>query len=297
MWTGFSPTRQPGRRRGRFSKSTFPNDPGKFRDLSYPTPGYDLWLNGETGAWHHAFVGIPSYRFTADLCELTPLPEVLTFTYSLATDVLRPPGRTVTPTALYCPLTWTAVRSGDWFTITPTSGRTPTDGIRVQPLTTVLSGYAARRYTGTVTVTVTDPPGTVNGVQRVTVTVDVGWPRLGGLPPVLTFTYFISGQYADPLRPRRSACCNVGSDDPLAWTALRSGTWFTFAPASGTTPQTLWLTPTLLPTAPVTLTGRLTVTVVSPTGTLSPTQPILLTLRAVSQASWHAYLPCVFRHR
>ncbi|MCX7856069.1 MAG: hypothetical protein N2556_08910, partial [Anaerolineae bacterium] len=222
--------------------------------------------------------------------------EVLTFTYSLATGALRPPSRTVTPTAPYCPLTWTAVRSGNWFTITPTSGRTPTDSIRIQPLTTTLSGYAVGRYTGTITVTVTNPPGTINGTQRMTVTVDVGRPRLGDLPPVLTFTYFVSDSMLLP-SAHTLDLRNVGSEDPLAWTAVRSGAWFTFAPASGTTPQTLWITPTGLPiTMPVTLTGRLTVTVVSPTGTISPVQSTSLALRVVSGASWRAFLPCVLRH-
>lgn len=280
---------------GDIFKSVYPNDPNKFRDLSYPKSEYDMWLNGETGSWHHAFVGVPPYRFTADLCELSPLPSVLTFTYSLATGVLRPPSRTVTPTALHCPLTWTAARSGNWFTITPTSGQASTNSIRIQPLTTTLSGYTIGRYTGTITVTVTDPPGTINGIQQMTVTVDVGWPRLADLPPVLTFTYFVSDSTlfpaAHPLDLR-----NVGSEDPLAWTALRSGTWFTFTPASGTAPQTLWITPTVLPTTPVTLTGRLTVTVISPTGTLSPVQSTALALRVVSGASWRAYLPCVLRH-
>lgn len=279
---------------GDIFKSVYPNDPGKFRDLSYPAPEYDLWLNGETGNWHHAFVGIPSYRFTADLCELAPLPEVLTFTYSLATGALRPPSRTVTPTAPYCPLTWTAVRSGNWFTVTPASGRAPTDSLRVQPLTATLSGYAVGRYTGTITVTVTDPPGTANSPQRITVTVDVGRPRLGDIPPALTFTYFISdGMLLPPAQMLDLR--NVGSDDPLAWTTLRSGTWFTFSPPSGTTPQTLWITPTALPITPVTLTGRLTVAVVSPTGTLSPVQSTSLALQVVGGNSWRVYLPCVLR--
>ncbi len=280
---------------GDIFKSVYPNDSNKFRDLSYSKPEYDMWLNGETGAWHHAFVGIPSYRFMADRCELAPLPSVLTFTYNLATGALRPPGRTITPTALYCPLNWTVARDGNWFTVTPTSGRTPTDSLQVQPLTTTLSGYAVGRYTGTITVTVTDPPGTINSPQRITVTVDVGRPRLADLPPVLTFTYFVSDSTLIPsvhLLDLR----NVGSEDPLSWTALRSGTWFTFAPASGTTPQTLWITPTVFPDTPVTLTGRLTVTVISPTGTLSPVQSTALTLRVVPQASWFAYLPCVMRH-
>lgn len=279
---------------GDIFKNVYPNDPTKFRDLSYPAPGYDLWLNGDTGFWHHAFVGIPSYRFTADLCELAPLPEVLTFTYSLATSVLRPPGRTVTPTALYCPLTWTAVRSGDWFTITPTSGRTPTDSLRVQPLTATLSGYAVGRYMGTVTVTVTDPPGTANSPQRLTVTVDVVRPHLGNLPPALTFTYFLSDGMLIPAAHVLDLR-NVGSEDSLEWTAVRSGTWFTFAPASGTTPQTLWVTPTVFPTTPVTLTGRVTVTVLSPTGVLSPVQSTSLALRVVGETSWRVYLPCVLR--
>lgn len=280
---------------GGIFRNVYPNDSSKFRDLSYPAPDYDMWLNGDTGAWHHAFVGVPSYRFIADFCELAPLPEVLTFTYSLAMGALRPPSRTVTPTALSCPPTWTAVRSGDWFTITPTSGRSPTDSIRIQPLTTTLSGYAVGRYTGIITVTVTDPPEMANGIQRVTATVDVGWPRLGDLPSVLTFTYFISDGMLLP-SAHTLDLRNVGSEDVLAWTAVRSGTWFTFAPVSGMTPQTLWITPTEIPNTPVTWTGRLTVSVISPTGTISPVQSTSLVLRVISEASWRAYLPCVLRH-
>jgi hypothetical protein len=224
------------------------------------------------------------------------LPEVLTFTYSLATGLVRPPTRTLTPTASYCPLTWTAVRSGEWFTITPTSGRTPTDSIWIQPLTSTLSGYPVGRYTGTLTVTVTDPPGTANGVQRVTVTVDVVQPRLGNLPPALTFTYFISDDNLIPPTHARDLH-NIGSEDVLTWIAAQSGTWFTFAPSSGTTPRTLWITPTgFLTTAPTTYTGRLTITVVSPTGVLSPVQSVALTLRAIGESSWRVYLPCVLRH-
>jgi hypothetical protein len=280
---------------GDIFKSVYPYSPAKFRDLSYPAPEYDLWLSGEPGSWHDAFAGIPSYRFTADLCELLLLPEVLTFTYSLATGAVRPPTRTLTPTGLYCPLTWTVTRSGDWFTVSPTSGRTPTGTLTVQPLSTTLAGYAIGRYTGTITVTVTDPPGTANGVQRVWVTVDVGRPRLGNLPPALTFTYFISDHTLIP-QAQRLDLRNVGSEDGLNWTAVRSGTWFTFSPPSGATPQTLWITPTgFLTTTPATYTGRLTVTVVSPTGVLSPAQSVALTLQVTGGASWRAYLPCVFR--
>ncbi|MCS7282521.1 MAG: hypothetical protein NZ769_04060 [Anaerolineae bacterium] len=280
---------------GNIFKSIYPNNPSKFRDLSYPKPEYDLWLNGDTGDWHHAFVGIPSYRFTADLCELAPLPDVITFTYSLATGVLRPSARTVTPTVLNCSLTWTAIRSGNWFTVTPTSGRTSIDSLRIQPFTTTLSSYAVGRYTGTVTLTLTDSSGIIYGIQRMTVTVDVGRPRLADLPSALTFTYFLSDSALIPAA-HVLVLRNTGSEDPLAWTALRSGTWFTFAPISGTTPQTLWITPTVLPTTPVTLMGRLTVTVVSPTGTLSPTQSISLTFGVIPETSWRVYLPCVFRY-
>ncbi len=287
----------PRKTMGDVFKSVYPYNQNNFRDLSYPAPEYDLWLSGTTGNWHDAFVGIPSYIFTADLCELAPLSPTLSFTYNRVTARIQPVTHIITPTGLYCPLTWSAVRSGDWFTITPTSGRAPTDTITIRPITSTLATYSLGRYTGTVTVTVTSPPGTTNGVQRISVIADVVEPRLGDLPPALTFTYFISETYLLP--PAHSVeVRNVGSDDSLTWTAAGSGTWFTFSPSSGTTPRTLWITPTtFITTVPGQYTGRITVTVTSPSGTVNPVQSVALTLRVVSDRPGRVYLPLVVRQR
>ncbi len=287
----------PRKTMGDVFKNVYPYNPDYFRDLSYPAPEYDLWLSGTTGNWHDAFVGIPSYVFTADLCELAPLPTVLTFTYNRVTAQIQPATHVITPTGIYCPLTWSAIRSGDWFTITPTSGRTPTDTITIRPFTTTLATYSPGRYTGTLTVTVTSPPGTVNGIQQISVVADVVEPRLGDLPAVLTFTYYISETYLLP--PAHSLeVRNVGSGDPLAWTLAKSGNWFTASPLSGTTPQTIWITPTaFITTTPGEYTGRITVTVTSPPGTVNRVQSTALALQVVDDRLWHAYLPCVLRQK
>lgn len=286
----------PRKTMGDVFKSVYPYRPENFRDLSYPAPEYDLWLSGTTGNWNDAFVGIPSYVFTSDLCGLAPLPTVLSFTYNRATARIQPSTQVVTPTGIYCSPTWSATRSDDWFTITPTGGRAPTDTLTVRPLTGTLATYSPGRYTGTITVTVTSPPGAMNGVQRISVVADVVEPRLGDLPPALTFTYFISETYLLP--PAHSVeIRNVGSDDSLNWTATKSGNWFTVSPGSGGTPQTLWITPTtFITTSSGQYTGRITVTVTSPAGTVNPVQSVALTLR-VEGRSWRAYLPCVLRQK
>lgn len=49
-----------------------------FVDLTYSKPGYDLWLDGDTGEWDLAFVGIPDYIFQSGIpqpTEVPPTPE------------------------------------------------------------------------------------------------------------------------------------------------------------------------------------------------------------------------------
>ncbi len=210
------------------------------------------------------------------------------------TGKLEPAARVLTPTAAYCTPTWNVTASGDWFTVSPTSGRAPTDTFTVRPITTALAAYPVGRYTGTLTVTAGS--GVLNGIQRITVTVDVVEPRLGNLPPALTFTYFISETYLLPAA-HSVEVRNAGSDDVLHWTAAKSGDWFTLSPSSGTTPQTLWMTPTTFVTTTLgEYTGRITITVTSPSGTANPVQSTALALRVIGARAWGSNLPCVLRH-
>ncbi len=169
---------------GEVFKSVAPYHPDTFRDLSYPDdPAYDLWLSGETGRWNDGFVGIPDHVF--DLYptpQLGPLGDVLTFTYYLSDTTFFPSAHVLMPENVGSDdsLIWEVTASGGWFTVDPTSGQTPavdvTDGFAVTPIEA--GTLAAASYTGVVTVSVTSPDGTVDGVQAVEVNLET---RSGGL--------------------------------------------------------------------------------------------------------------------
>jgi len=181
---------------GEVFKSVSPYDPNEFRDLTYPdASGYDLWLSGETGSWNHAFVGMPDHVFNADATpQLGPLPEAITFTHYLADASIFPATQTLVPENVGSDdsLTWEVIGSGDWFTITPTSGETSaasadgSGGFTITP--TDADGVSTAGHTGTVTVNVTNPEGTVDAVQTIDVTLRsvAGSPKLVYLPLVMS---------------------------------------------------------------------------------------------------------------
>jgi hypothetical protein len=181
---------------GQIFKSVYPYTPSQFRNLDYPDdPAYDLWLSGTTGNWSDAFVGVPDYVFGADATpQLGPLPDTVSFTHYLSDTVLIPSSYPVTPTNVGSddPLSWEVVGSGDWFTVTPTSGETsaasasPSDGFTIVPHDA--EGVAAESTSGTVTVTVTNPEGTIDGVQTIDVTLRsvAGAPNLVYLPLIMS---------------------------------------------------------------------------------------------------------------
>ena len=158
-------------------ESVHPYDPDSFRDLEHPhAPCKSLWLSGETGYWHHAFVGIPDYVFGEErVPRLGPLPISLTFTYFLSDTVLLPSVHAVVPENVgsYDSFSWEVTWSGDWLTVSPTSGETCSwapladDGFAI---TTVQSDWeVGAQHTGAITLTVIDPDGTEDGVQAVSV--------------------------------------------------------------------------------------------------------------------------------
>jgi hypothetical protein len=66
-------------------------------------------------------------------------------------------------------LTWRVDPSSDWLTVTPNTGTTPgTFSVAADGIT----GQTAVTRTAVVTVTVTDPPGTFDRVQVITVNLD-----------------------------------------------------------------------------------------------------------------------------
>lgn len=96
------------------------------------------------------------------------LADTINFVYFPEVESLIPEVYNVRPqnTGTGDVLTWDVEYAGDWFTVSPSSGTTP-GMFAVDP--DAITGQTAVTGTGIVTVTVTDPPGTFNGLQVITV--------------------------------------------------------------------------------------------------------------------------------
>jgi hypothetical protein len=284
---------------GDIFKSVYPYSASEFRDLTYPdAPGYDLWLSGTTGHWSHAFVGIPGYVFDpSGNPELGQLPASLAFAYNTATTLLSPATHVLTPQNVGDggALTWSVTMEGGWFTAAPVTGDTSSDQLTIAPVTSTIAGFSAGHYTGAFTVTVTDPPGTANGVQRVNLGLDVLTPRLGPISQSLSFVYFFSDTTFLPtayyITPE-----NVGTGDTLTWQLAYSGDWLTVSPTNGKTPDAFTIAPAgIAITEPVTCTDLVTLTVTDPLGTQDAVQVISVTLRTQPGGPAYLYMPLVMR--
>jgi hypothetical protein len=181
---------------GQIFKSIYPYDADEFRDLDYPDdPTYDLWLSGSTGNWDDAFVGIPDHVFYADATpQLGPLPGAVTFTYYISDSSFFPGTYTLVPENVGSddPLTWEVVGSADWFTVTPTTGETSASSTSQSGsfaiIPTDVYDASVASYTGTVTVSVINPEGTIDAVQTIELTLRsvAGAPNLVYLPLVIS---------------------------------------------------------------------------------------------------------------
>ena len=99
-------------------------------------------------------------------------PPTATFFYDLQQQRLSPAQVQVTPRNLGTTqsLQWTVVPSGSWFSVSPLSGATPS------PFTITPENFNAQTpavYTGLVSVTVTDPPGTAGSPVQIPLTLHV----------------------------------------------------------------------------------------------------------------------------
>jgi len=226
---------------------------------------------------------------------LNVVPTAVAFVYDAVTGSLTPPLRVVTLTNSTTAdvITWNLTTQGNWFNVTPAGGTTP-GTFSIAPTTFMTQSSAL--YTGTVTVTATAPPETVNAVQRVNVTLDIQVPALGGLPDAITFTYSIPSEQLIPsawtLTPR-----NVGSDHPLQWNVTNDAPWMQIDLQSGTTPQSFTVTPVGFSTSSAFLyTGMLTVTVDDPAGVAGSPHQVRLALKVVDEPLNYVYLPLVSRN-
>ncbi len=120
-------------------------------------------------------------------------------------------------------------------------------------------------------------------------------PQLGKLPDTLTFLYSIPQAKLTPATVTLTPTA-VGTLDPLTWMLTQTGTWFSVAPVSGTSPQAFQITPGGFVTdTPAVYTGVITVTVSDPPGTIGSPQRIDLTLRVIDTPLSVIYLPLVRR--
>lgn len=108
---------------------------------------------------------------SSDSIELTPvssflggLPDQYTFTYSIPDQRVYPAAVAFTPTNLPdgCPMTWTVTKTGNWFSLSKTSGVTP-DSFIVNP-----SGFDTHLpATYNATITVSGPAGSTESPHQI----------------------------------------------------------------------------------------------------------------------------------
>ena len=109
---------------------------------------------------------------SSDSPILGNLPTAVQFTFSIPDQQLLPATHQAKPenSGNDDPLTWALTGSGEWFTLTPPGGTTPAS-FWITP--TTFSTGTVQTYTGAVTVTVTDPPGTGGSPHTISLTLQV----------------------------------------------------------------------------------------------------------------------------
>ncbi|HTP10508.1 MAG TPA: CAP domain-containing protein [Anaerolineae bacterium] len=112
------------------------------------------------------------YLTVAGVPQLGDLPDTLTFLYSIPQSRLTPTSMTFIPIDVNTndPITWTLTQTGTWFTATPASGTWP-QAFQITPGTFMTNTPTI--YTGSLTVTVTDPAETLGSPQRIDLTLRV----------------------------------------------------------------------------------------------------------------------------
>ena len=168
-----------GQTLGEAYESYFDFNPNTVHRTTHPDhPQMAMWLDKDywSGYWQYnnAFAGLPDETLTSLFAPpaLGNLPDVLHFMYSIPDEQLIPAAYQVTPLNVGNDdsLTWSLTRVGDWFTVAPTEGTTPTS-FWITP-TTFETGTVAS-HTGTVTVTVVSPTGVDGSPHRIDLTLQV----------------------------------------------------------------------------------------------------------------------------
>lgn len=131
---------------------------------------HTVWA--ELRAGDRSATSVDSIFLDAAIPALGDLPDSLAFTYNLQTGHMLPSAYepVVENAGSDEPLTWQLAQEGGWFEAGPTAGTTPAS-FRIEP--TAFDVSATGSYTGTVTVTVVDPPGTLGSPQTISLQLDV----------------------------------------------------------------------------------------------------------------------------
>ncbi len=99
-------------------------------------------------------------------------PDSLTFLYSIPQARLTPTEVTLTPVNVNTndPIAWTISHTGAWFTAAPSTGTSP-QSFQITPGS--FNTTTPATYTGSITVTVSDPANTLGSPQRIDLTMRV----------------------------------------------------------------------------------------------------------------------------
>jgi uncharacterized protein (TIGR03437 family) len=185
-----------------------------------------------------------------------------------------------TGTTLNYTITSTTNTGGPWLAVSSLPGATP-DSF---PVSAVAYNLSAGTYTGSITITATNPAGepVANSPVTIPVTLQVSAGVLSAAPASLAFTQLVGG--AAPAA-QTIAVTGAGSS-PLNFTATASNSsgvnWLTVTPAAGSTPATLTVTANGSNLSQGTYVGTVTI---SSTGAAGSPQNIPVTLTVSSTPS------------
>lgn len=121
-------------------------------------------------------------------------------------------------------LSWSAVSSVAWLSVTPSSGSAPSS-VTVTPN---ISGLTAGTHTGAITIT---SSGATNSPMTIAATLALSAPPAIGLAAT-TFTF--TGQQGAANPPNQTLNISNTGGGTLNWTASKGSAWLTLTPASGT---------------------------------------------------------------
>jgi len=168
---------------GSWDEMRLRNDDGAWTSWQSFQSVTDWTLNNKTG-YRTVCVEMRAGDQTSTSCDtiflrnelvLGNLPSNVGFTYSIEEQRFFGEPKQITPlnTGGTAPLSWTLTQAGDWYTAAPLTGVTPQS---FWITCTVFETQTMAAYTGAITVTVIDPPGTENSSQRIDLTLNVVEP-------------------------------------------------------------------------------------------------------------------------